>query len=125
MKPRWLLLLATLLFAACGSKREQAVAEFTDLLTDVNDVLDDVKDKKSAEAARPKLDKLGKRMQAVQEKMEKLPPPTEADAKLSDKHSAEMEKQLQRFMANSMRIAMDPELAGALEPLGDVGGHGR
>lgn len=115
------LLLPALLLAACGSRHEQAVAEYIDVLEDMNDVLDGVKDKKSAQAARPKLETLGKRMRALEEKMKQLPEPTEADVKRAEKRAGEMDKQMERLMANARRIEMNPELSDALEPLGDIG----
>jgi polyhydroxyalkanoate synthesis regulator phasin len=114
------LLLPALLLAACGSKHEQAVTEYLEVLEDINDILDGIKDKKSAQAARPKLERLATRMRTLQAKMEKLPEPTEADLKRAEKRSGELDKQMQRLMANSMRIGMNPELSDALEPLGDI-----
>jgi hypothetical protein len=114
------LLLVTVLLPACNLQQAQAIAlmkQWSAKCQEAADLLAGVKDAGTAKAAAPRLDVLIQEMDKLQEQIDRVYDPTEVDP---GDEKAVMEEvgqnivQMQRLMAEVVRIGQRPELTAAL-----------
>ena len=110
-----ILTLALALAACGGSPQEEAMEDQVDLLEEAAGIFEGVKDEASAKAAGAKLKSLDGRIKELEKRVSALPTPTEEEArKLHEKYGKRIEAVQARIMKESMRIAMNPQLAAAM-----------
>ena len=112
------LMLSLAPLAGCGSSdpHERVMEDMMDCMGEMTDILATVTDKASAEAAKSDLEALGTRMQGIQKDMEEVGEPDKAkEEALKAKYEERMKEIMTKFMKESMRIAMNPELGGILK----------
>lgn len=112
--PAFVLALLTLTACPGGDTHEKAAAESLTVMQDFTEVLAGVTDEASARAAKPELEKISKRMNEIQERMTKLGEPTAEQQQELEKMKG-FEETMKKFMAEAMRVGMDPALGPILE----------
>ena len=110
-------MLCTCFLSACGGGGHEALQkDMESVMEDVADSLAKVTDVESAKKQKPVIEKLGKKMTALAEKLEKLGPPSEEQAK---KMLEERTKTLtdNKFIKEMIRVAqLPPEVQAILGP---------
>lgn len=113
--------LMLLVCSGCGGDTPQRVADDTiDVMKETTAILEGVKDEASANKAHDKLQAIGDRFKSIKERQDKLKISTDDKMKLEAEYRPKMEPVMQKLMAESMRIAMDPKLSPALKGLDNV-----
>jgi hypothetical protein len=84
-------------------------------MKEATSILEGVKDEASASKAQDKLQALGDKFKALKTRQDNLKLSTEEKVKLEAEYRTKMEPVMQKLMAESMRIAMDPKLSPALK----------
>jgi hypothetical protein len=108
--------LMLLVVSGCGGDTPQRVADDTiDVMKEATSILEGVKDEASASKAQDKLQALGDKFKALKTRQDNLKLSTEEKVKLEAEYRTKMEPVMQKLMAESMRIAMDPKLSPALK----------
>ena len=110
------LAVAVLVLVGCGDSHEKVINDMVGVIEETTAVLKTVKTEADAKAAAPKLEEIQARAKGLEKRMKDLGDPPKAEQeRLGKLMMDKMFKALGEFQAESMRIAMNPELFKHLE----------
>ena len=95
------------LLVGCGkSKHEKAMEEMVAVLNEMADIMSTIEDEETAQAAQSEMNALAGRMQKLSQLKTTDTPSHEELAELEKKYMPQIQKAMERFMQESLRLMM-------------------